>query len=507
MLFNSSEFIFLFLPACLLATFLSARYGSKRIAAFVMLCASFMFYAYFSVKLILLLVVSILFNFHLGRAILQRPRHGKSRLFAMVFGVVVNICVLAYFKYTNFFLGNANSLLGTSFVLQNIVLPIGISFFTFQKIGYLVDAYRGDAEQYDFLGFCLFVMYFPQLIAGPIVHHKDIIPQFREKDAFRYNPANFSAGVALFVCGLFKKVVIADGLAAWVGPVFDVAKSGAHVASVDAWMGALSFTFQIYFDFSGYTDMALGLALMSGIRLPLNFNSPYKATSIADFWRRWHMTLSTFMRDYIYIPLGGNRYGRSRQSAALLVTMLIGGLWHGAAWTFVAWGGIHGLYLTVNHGWRGLSAAFGIGPMPAWLSRAMTFLAVVLAWVFFRSEGFKPAWLMLESMAGLSSVAASQMSWSTVWVKSCLLLVLLAWVWLLPNSQSLVGYVRAGNSHVDRQGASANPMAAWWGRIFKDGHMIYGTTGGAITALFLLAVIIYQSVRNDELHKFIYFQF
>ena len=350
-----------------------------------------------------MLIVLVLFNYAVGIALSRGFHAGRKLPGLLAFGIVVDLAILAYFKYATFLLDNANIVLGTEFVFKKVILPIGISFFTFQKIAYLVDAYRGEAEEYNLLDFSLFVMYFPQLIAGPIVHHKEIIPQFRALPQKIFNAEDLAAGCALFTIGFAKKALVADTVALWADSAFSKALDGVP-SLYEAWMGTLSFTMQIYFDFSGYTDMALGLALMIGIRLPQNFNSPYQATSIIDFWRTWHMTLSRFLRDYLYIPLGGNRRGPARRYVNLMLTMLIGGLWHGAAWTFVVWGGLHGLFLVVNHAWhrveRHLGLA-GVGLLPTMvLSWLVTFLAVAIAWIFFRAGSFGAARNMLEGLVG-----------------------------------------------------------------------------------------------------------
>ena len=357
MLFNSAIFIFAFLPITLVVYWALNALRLDRAAIAWLVVASAVFYGWFSVRYLAMLAVLIVFNYVMGVLLARDFHSGRRRPAVLAFGIAVNLAVLGYFKYTNFFIDNTNALFGTDFVLRQIILPIGISFFTFQKIAYLVDAYRGETKEYDFLDFSLFVMYFPQLIAGPIVHHEEMIPQFAGSTSRRLNAQDLAAGLVLFTMGLIKKAVFADTLVGLADPIFGAAQ-GRHIPSLyDAWSGVFAFTLQIYFDFSGYTDMALGLALMMSIRLPLNFDSPYQAASIIDFWRRWHMTLSRFLRDYLYIPLGGNRRGERRRFVNLMLTMLIGGLWHGAAWTFVAWGGLHGAYLIVNHAWQRFGAA------------------------------------------------------------------------------------------------------------------------------------------------------
>jgi len=315
-------------------------------------------------------------------------------------GVALNLAALGYFKYANFFIENVDALFGVPLPLSSVILPIGISFFTFQQIAYLVDVMRGAPVERDLVSYTLFVAFFPHLIAGPLVHHAEMIPQFRRGRSVGL-PLMIARGIAIFVVGLFKKVVIADSLAQLVSPVFAHADAGGSVTTSWAWLATLAYTLQIYFDFSGYSDMAIGLALLFGIRLPVNFRSPYRAASIIEFWRRWHITLSRFLRDYLYVPLGGNRRGQSRRYVNLMVTMLLGGLWHGAAWTFVIWGGLHGLYLALNHLWRAATDRRIVSTVltraAGWLA---TLLAVVFAWVFFRAGTLAGAWRMVVALVG-----------------------------------------------------------------------------------------------------------
>ncbi len=316
----------------------------------------------------------------------------------MLAGVGFNLVLLAYYKYFDFIIENLNFLFSSNFTLMHIILPLGISFFTFQQIAYLVDAWKGNIkkEHHKFSDYILFVTFFPQLIAGPIVHHKDMMPQFANK--IKLNIDYFLAGCSLFTIGLFKKLIIADSLGPIANNVFARADAGESLLAVESALGLLAYTFQLYFDFSGYSDMALGLGLMMGIRLPINFNAPYKATNIIDFWRRWHMTLSRFLRDYLYIPLGGNRKGEARRYINIMITMLLGGLWHGASWNFVIWGALHGLMLLFNHAWLNLQKSLRWNGLPRVLSVMMTFLAVALAWAFFRAETFSGALNILNSL-------------------------------------------------------------------------------------------------------------
>ncbi len=340
----------------------------------------------------------------------------------------------------------------------NVVLPLGISFFTFQQIAYLVDVMRGARVERDIVSYTLFVSFFPHLIAGPLVHHAEMIPQFKRGRTSR-SAALAARGTAIFTAGLFKKVVIADNLAQFVSPVFAHLDAGGGVSTSWAWLSTLAYTLQIYFDFSGYSDMAIGLALLFGIRLPVNFRSPYKAASIIDFWRRWHITLSRFLRDYLYIPLGGNRLGRKRRYINLLLTMLLGGLWHGAGWNFLIWGGLHGFYLSINHLWRKWHSmalkASDSSPVSKVLSWMITFVAVVLAWLFFRAKTAAGAWAMLRALFGFAAGSTAYVSPGILRVMdlpiligeqrlflvgSAAVLLALAIALCLPNVPQLFGY-------------------------------------------------------------------
>lgn len=438
MLFNSFAFFLLFLPLTLVGYFLLGR-TARVVAMGWLLAASLVFYAWWAPVYLALLVPSIAFNYAMGRVLYAGGTRHLSGKSALIFAIGANLVVLAFFKYADFLVGSFNGVFGGQIPLPGITLPIGISFFTFTQIAFLVDCYKRDASEFNPVYYGLFVTYYPHLIAGPILHHKEMMPQFASADALRPSADRFVQGGTLFLIGLAKKVILADGVAQFVAPVFDGDGTGTLTAA-EAWGGALAYTLQLYFDFSAYSDMAVGLSRMIGIELPLNFNSPYKATSIVDFWRRWHMTLSRFLRDYLYIPLGGNRKGEARRYLNLIVTMLLGGLWHGANWTFVLWGGLHGLYLAINHLWRDtLGRRIAV---PTWLGWLLTFLAVVVAWVFFRAESFDRALLILGGMAG---VGASAPFWGApegaqvIDLTRCYgwIVPLLAFAVLFPNSTEL----------------------------------------------------------------------
>ncbi len=407
MLFSSFEFVCLFLPMVVVGFYLIASWGGRQAAIMWLVVSSLFFYGWWNPAFVFLIIGSIVFNYFVG---LQLKR-GTGRLgnWILAFGISANLCLLGYFKYAGFFADNLNRFAGAGFDLGTIALPLAISFFTFQQIAYLADARRGDAAEYSFLHYCLFVTFFPQLIAGPIVHHKEMMPQFEKSATFGVNFDHLAQGLTIFVIGLSKKLIIADALAPHADWVFNGAEAGHVLTFAESWGGALAYTGQIYFDFSGYSDMAIGLAWMFGIRLPLNFFSPYKAKSIIDFWRTWHMTLSRFLRDFLYIPLGGSRKGPARRHTNLMITMLLGGLWHGAGWTFVVWGGLHGLYLIVNHAWRWLAASHGLPALCSgrtWgvFCHALTFAAIVVAWVFFRAQSFDGALAVLHGMSGANGL-------------------------------------------------------------------------------------------------------
>lgn len=343
-----------------------------------------------------LILTSILFNFLIGKELSSYHGKTENRLQAktlVIFGIIANISLLFYYKYTGFFLQNINAITGNDLKILNIVLPLGISFFTFTQIAYLVDAYKGQVKEMDYLNYSLFVTFFPHLIAGPILHHSEMMPQFDSKKTKLLNYKNIAKGIFIFAIGLFKKVIIADQFAIWANAGFGNADS---LSFITGWITSLSYTFQLYFDFSGYTDMALGIALLFNIILPINFNSPYIAQNIQDFWRRWHITLSRFLKDYIYIPLGGNKKGEARLYSNLFITFLIGGIWHGASWTYVLWGALHGLALVIHRIWQKFNIK--MNKIVAWL---ITFNFINICWVFFRAKTFNEALSVLEAMLGL----------------------------------------------------------------------------------------------------------
>lgn len=462
MLFNSNAFLFEFLPIVLAGFFAAKNLFGGRAAQIWLAICSVVFYASAGLSLLPPLGLSIFVNFLTGRALTRRHLRGESTAALVFAGVAFNLVLLGWFKYAGFAVTNLN-LLGLHLASPGIALPLGISFYTFTQIAFLADAARGLASEYDILRYVLFVTFFPHLIAGPIIHHREMMPQFAPERLTARIFDHLPKALMLFTIGLAKKVLLADSFASLAQPVFDNAAHGLAPDAIAAWGATLAYTFQIYFDFSGYSDMALALALMFGIRLPVNFLSPYKSPSIIEFWRSWHMTLSRFLRDYVYIPLGGNRHGRWRRYANLMIVMSVGGLWHGAGWTFLIWGALHGFYLLVNHAWRAVAARRRFAPLSLWSGRMITFITVALAWVLFRADTFAAARMIYASMFGLNGIAISAEVLRAIGLPNGVdlgavrivplltaelnppLVILwclagLAFVWLLPNSMELTGF-------------------------------------------------------------------
>jgi len=517
MLFNSHVFIFLFLPVALAGFFAAGAVNRKLAAGWLAACSLF-FYGWWAPAYVGLLVASFLFNYAMGISIVRaRAAGGRRATRLLAAGITVDLALLAYFKYANFFLDNLAAATGWGVELGQIVLPLGISFFTFTQIAFLVDAWQGKAEEYSLTHYALFVTYFPHLIAGPILHHREMMPQFGRAAAYRPDYDLLAAGLTIFVIGLFKKVIIADGIAPYVAPVFEAPQAGQTLTFLEAWCGALAYTFQLYFDFSGYSDMAVGLSLMFGVRLPINFHSPYQAVNIIDFWRRWHMTLSRFLRDYLYYPLGGNRKGPARRYVNLVATMLLGGLWHGAGWTFVAWGALHGFYLVVNHAWRAFRERLGhdLGRSSRWGRAAgcgVTFAAVVVGWVLFRADSLESAGAILRAMAGLNGFVLPDV-WLARWggfgqwlagqgvtfdaTPALARTGVVHWIWILllvvwfaPNTQQIMAAAKPA------LGVPADAAAARW-------PWRASAATAALTAAMAIAVI-FNLHRHSE---FLYFQF
>lgn len=442
MLFNSYAFIFWFLPIIILGFFSIGKY-SPKMASIWIVCGSLFFYGFWNPRYTYLLILSILINYIFGYFIGKTKDNNKRAIATILFllALIINLGILSYYKYANFFLTQINIISGSAFSCEKIILPLGISFFTFTQIAFIVDVFQDKAKEHNLIHYCLFVTYFPHLIAGPILHHAEMLPQFLKKNTYHFSKENISIGTLIFIVGLAKKM-FADQLAPYADTVFS-ATTSQTISFYEGWLGALSYTFQIYFDFSGYCDMAIGLSKMLNIQLPINFNSPYKAKNIIDFWRRWHITLSRFLRDYLYIPLGGNRHGSRKRYRNLLITMVLGGLWHGASWNFILWGTLHGIYLTINHAWQNLLNRFNYIKLTKsfiYISSTclLTFLMVIIAWVFFRAIDIHSAINILTGMSGLRGFSIP--SDSSIFQDSHLFYYLFTAIFVcffLPNTQQI----------------------------------------------------------------------
>ena len=435
MVFSSYIFLLAFLPATLIGFYALRAMGRREVSVTFLLCASFVFYANWNLAHLALLLTSIVINF-LNGGLVAEARGKALRKTALIMGIVFNLSLIFWFKYFDFAASNVAAVTGASYTFQNLILPLGISFFTFQQIAYLVDCYQSKSYEKRPRDYALFVSFFPQLIAGPIVHHSYTRPQYASLARGPVNLEMLPYGVMIFAMGLAKKALIADPIARGIDPIWAQAAAGEPLTAALAWTAMVGYTLQIYFDFSGYCDMAIGIAAMVGVRLPVNFNSPYKARSIIDFWRRWHITLSNFLRDYVYIPLGGNRGSQIFRLRNIFLTMLIGGVWHGAAWTFIIWGAIHGALITINHALRVWAPAFSNWETTeaVFIKRAATLFFVMLAWVFFRASDLDAAGAVLTGLAALGSTAIDP---------TLILLMTFAAALALfaPNSLEVAGYV------------------------------------------------------------------
>jgi alginate O-acetyltransferase complex protein AlgI len=537
MLFNSPIFLLVFLPVVLAGFLVLTGIQRRTWAGMWLTAASLFFYGYWDPRYVPLLLASMVFNYQVGSYLAKNPRRA-----VLLAAIALNLVLLGYFKYTTFVVGALSDALGTGWVVPQIVLPLAISFFTFQQIAYLSDAYDGEAAEHDFANYCLFITFFPHLVAGPITHHREMLPQFTNAQNFRPRWDVMAVGSTLFLIGLFKKVEVADRFSAIARPAFQAARGTEPIGFLDAWGGALAYSLQIYFDFSGYTDMAIGLGLLFCIRLPQNFNSPYKARNVIDFWSRWHMTLTRFLTAYVYNPItvaitraraakglkpprrGKMTLGGWLSMVALptAFTMFVSGVWHGAGWQFIAFGLVHGLYLCVNHGYRELKARRGVpldSDKPWWiaLSVLLTFLCVVVGQVFFRADDLTSALRLLAGMAGLHGVtlppslsslpglsalaarlpiAVGRLDYVTV-PELCWIGVALAAVWSLPNAQQLLrnyetalqAQPRAHKLQTMLSGLTWRPS---WG---------FGLTFGAFAFFVLMRAL---SAAPTE---FLYFQF
>jgi alginate O-acetyltransferase complex protein AlgI len=506
MIFNSFEFLFVFLPIVLATYYLVRRYVSHWTALSFLAAASFFFYAWWDVsrapwylldsfsldnivralwfvRHVILLLGSVIINHVVAR--LMR-RWGNQPLLAI--GIVFNLSLLGFFKYADFFSSNINALSGLNLPVLGLGLPLAISFFSFQQISYLVDVARRKTDPGHFFAHALFVSFFPHIVAGPLIQHHQIAAQFNDTKRKDDIWDNLGVGFSIFAIGLAKKVLFAESIEPFATSMFELAERGGEPGLVAAWIGAVAYALQIFFDFSGYSDMALGLARCLGYRLPINFNGPYKSASIVEFWRRWHITLSHFLRDHLYIPLGGNRLGEGRRSINLMTTMLLGGLWHGAAWTFVIWGGLHGLGLTVNHYWDKWGPKGWFDGRRRIIAIGLTFVFTTIAWVFFRAETWPAAGRVLAGMFGLNGLGLVGVDPEAI----ALIIIGLGIVWRLPDTPEVFSEVIDEQSLKDAQ-IRPKPGLRW--RFSKR-------------TAFLAAFILFLSILNAwKTSEFIYYTF
>jgi alginate O-acetyltransferase complex protein AlgI len=516
MLFNSFEFIFAFLPLTLAVYFLLGHFKLYRWCMGWLVVASLFFYSWWDWHYLWLLAVSIAFNYTVGEAIGRsfKTEGAKWRGPLLWFGVLMNLAFLGYFKYANFFVLNMETLSGRDFNWVEVILPIGISFYTFGQTAYLVDAYRGQTTEYGFLEYCLFVLFFPHLIAGPILYHREMLPQFKRESTYSPHVKHLMIGVTLFAIGLFKKVVIADNVAPFSTDVFAAAAAGKDIGMLPAWLAALAFTVQVYFDFSGYSDMAVGLARMFGIQLPFNFFSPLRSRSIIDFWRRWHMTLTRFITGYVFngmaVPL--MRFSFRRQLTGFadmavtvllptFVTFVLVGLWHGAGWNYILFGALHGFYIVVNYVWRQLRRGKKLTSAASTMfadigSRVLFMVALVASMILFRSQNWTSIVELYSSMIDLSSLSFSSKQplfygWREIAIIGVPLLIALA----APNSQQIMGLYRPGIDIYKWQ-RNRGP-ARWWQWRMAPAYAV-------LTAVILSAAILALTTGNSE---FLYFEF
>ncbi len=495
MLFNSLEFIFGFLPIIILI-YLGLEYTRHIITSILwLLIASLFFYAYWNWHYIFLLIASLLINFAFAEQIALH----RSRLLTII-GIALNLIVLAYFKYTNFFLENITHFTTVNFPHLDILLPLGISFFTFQQIAFLADVYTKKVRPDAFLHYGLFISFFPQLIAGPIIHYQEIVPQMgkiRDKATIQQD---LQIGLTIFLIGLFKKYALADSLAGYSNTVFAQADALTTITTLTAWKATFAYTFQIYFDFSGYSDMAIGLGRIFGFKLPLNFFSPYKSLNISEFWRRWHITLSRFLRDYLYIPLGGNQRGITRTGIHLLVVMWLGGLWHGAGWNFIIWGLLHGCYLLIFHLFQAIKVYFPaiikqnrFIPYFHFISWTLTFLAICFAWIFFRAETWQGAMTMITALIDFSNLTWHYQSEIDFYLLFAFLITL-----IFPTTWQIMHRYQPTITlppHREKVLKSINSLLTW------QFNYRWALIGG-----FLMAIIILKMIQGQPT-EFIYFQF
>ena len=523
MLFNSLEFLLIFLPiTTLIYYFLLFRYKKEAHLNFLII-ASLFFYGWWEPKYLILICLSIGINYLSGLLIIKSLDNYFYKKFFLIIGIIFNLSLLFYYKYMFFMMEIFDSIFEFKINFLSVVLPLGISFFTFQQIAFLVDIYNEEKFNKKINYYFLFITFFPQLIAGPIVHHKEIIEQYSYlKLKIQVVWKNLSLGLTLITIGLFKKVLLADKLAIWVDRAFNYSANEGTLTFIESWINVFFFSFQIYFDFSAYSDIALGLALLFGLKLPINFFSPYRATNVIEFWRLWHITLSSFLKNYLYIPLGGNKKGKSKQLVNLLIVMLLGGVWHGAGWTFILWGLTHGLLLSINHIMQYIKSPFYNNYLKKnynyiCLCRLFTFVLVTMAWVLFRAENVDSAINIYLSLLGFNGISLPThyeiligdfayflkqlgVSFKNLpnyggGVQIIWLVFMFFWIWFLPNSIELMSKYNVFLETKDFKFKLEKSLIKW------IPNKLY-----SIFFSFIFIFIIIKIFQGQE-GEFIYFQF
>ena len=504
MQFNSELFVFIFLPIVLYVFYkLKNTQNNNDYLVWWLIACSSVFYTWFSLKFLLMIYACTLLNYFLCSYMLERHQAKKSVTTSLLLlGVCINLLPLCYFKYTNFLLFNINTLMHTELTALDLILPLGISFFTFQNITYLIDSYYDKAPQYRLSHYILYILFFPQLIAGPIVLHSEFMPQIEKISSNKIGEDKIIFGITLFLIGLIKKIGISDCLAFWADPVFQAAAGGQSIGFIQSWLGLISFTLQLYFDFSGYTDMALGLSSMLGIVLPANFDSPFKSSNMIEFWQRWHITLSRFFQSYIFVPLA-MKYHKKGYGIyfSIFFTMLISGLWHGAAWCFIIWGAFHGMLLCINHLWRKIYTKLDLSWNQSTYWRAICILLTNLSFatslIFFRSDSVHSSLFLFKNIISIHKlfpIHHAEFLQIDFWIQIVSIACLLAITWFLPNSQTICG-IKKSTTQLD---GIFNDAIVWSAK--KNAYAL-------LLATMTAGLIIYQGLRVINLKTFIYFQF
>ena len=531
MLFNSYAFLLCFLPISLTTFYQIAKQKKQNLSKYWLILVSLIFYGWWQPSLLFFLAFSISINYGLSIFIIKQNVLNIKSNFWLTIGVFFNLFLLGYFKYFNFFVESFNYSLNTNFSFTNIIVPLGISFITFEQISYLVDASKGKNSNHNFLNYCLFITFFPKLVSGPIIRYKELIPQFTDKSNLLFDSENISVGITIFTVGMFKKLVFADRLAPYTLMIYSAAGDGVHLTFAEAWIGVLALYLQLYFDFSGYSDMAIGVARMFGIKLPLNFDSPYKASNINQFWTRWHMSLTRFFRDYLYFPLSKKlkTFSLTLQQQTvvnIMITMTLTGIWHGSGWNFLIWGALHGLYLSCYQIWRNWRKNKGWDSKnDRWWYRliawGLTFFAWTFALVLAKTKTLAAAVVVWRGMLGLNGISIPPFLQDRLsFLKSLgiqfdglmpnfstqastvlpLIFILMVVVWFTPNTQQWMGQYSPALDYFSLKKA-LNTKNQFWQKLQWQPKTKWAITITIMTIYSLHVLSLSQS------NRFIYFNF